>query len=89
MTAPPPRPHIVFVDDDLNLLNGLRRCLLGQRGEWEMSFCPSGAAALTLMANRPADVVISDMRMPEMDGAALFSKIATLCPRAVRIILSG
>jgi HD-like signal output (HDOD) protein len=83
------KPHIVFVDDDANMLAGLRRSLLRQRGEWDMSFCASGPQALDLLAGHAADVVVSDMRMPDMDGASLLSAVAAICPRAARIILSG
>jgi len=83
------RFRILFVDDDPCLLNGLRRSLMGRRNEWEMSFVTSGAAALDHMAEHPVDVVVSDMRMPEMDGATLLADIAVRHPHTVRIILSG
>lgn len=81
--------NIIFVDDELNILQGLRRQLRGLRNEWEMFFVDSGAAALELLKTRHFDVVVSDMRMPEMDGAQLLSKIKQQYPHMVRIVLSG
>ncbi len=54
-----------------------------------MEFVTSGAAALALMAQKPVDVVVSDMKMPQMDGAQLLAEIRTRHPSTVRIILSG
>jgi len=59
------------------------------RSEWEMTFVYSGLEALELMKLRCFDVVVTDMRMPEMDGADLLEAVKTICPRSVRIILSG
>ena len=83
------KPRVLFVDDDPNILSGLRRTLRERRGEWEMSFIGSGSDALLLMERETADVVVSDMRMPEMDGASLLTRIKELYPQTVRIILSG
>jgi HD-like signal output (HDOD) protein/CheY-like chemotaxis protein len=80
---------ILFVDDDPLVLQGLRRMLHSMRGEWDMRFANGGAEALEMMAAKPADVVISDMRMPGMNGAELLNNIMRLYPKAVRFILSG
>ena len=80
---------ILFVDDDLNILEGLRRMLHSQRQEWEMAFASNGEAALTLMDAHPFEVIITDMRMPGMDGAALLKRVRDRHPDAVRIVLSG
>ena len=82
-------PAILFVDDDANVLRGLRRMLRSQRDNWEMTFAESGAAALEEMEKRAYDVVVTDMRMPEMDGAELLSIVRKRFPASVRIILSG
>ena len=63
------RKAILFVDDDPNILDGLRRMLRSMRKEWDMAFAQSGQEALDLMAEKPFDVIVSDMRMPGMDGA--------------------
>ena len=62
--------RIVFVDDEPNLLAGLRRMLRIKRDVWDTQFAESGQQALALMAEQPFDVVVSDMRMPGMDGGA-------------------
>jgi HD-like signal output (HDOD) protein/CheY-like chemotaxis protein len=81
--------HILFVDDEVRILEGLRRSMHCMRDEWHMRFAGSGAAALKALAAEPADVVVSDMRMPEMDGSELLSEVMRLYPSVVRIILSG
>jgi putative nucleotidyltransferase with HDIG domain len=81
--------RIVFVDDEVNILEGMRRAFHGMRGEWSMEFLPSGAAALASLAILPADVIVSDMRMPGMDGWQLLAEVKRLYPQTVRLVLSG
>lgn len=81
--------RVLFVDDQPEILAGLRRMLRGLRNEWQMEFAESGEEALTLMADLPFDVVVCDMRMPGMDGAQLLSETMARYPGTVRIILSG
>jgi HD-like signal output (HDOD) protein len=81
--------QIVFVDDDPHVLAGLRRMLASQRQEWDMRFANSASEALQMLDERPADVVVTDMRMPRMDGAALLEQVREKMPRAARIVLSG
>ncbi|MEO0398942.1 MAG: response regulator [Pseudomonadota bacterium] len=80
---------ILFVDDENNVLQGLRRSMRTMRKEWDMHFAEGGHAALAVLAERHVDVVISDMRMPEMDGAALLEKVAQDYPSTIRFVLSG
>ncbi|WP_158595897.1 response regulator [Oleomonas cavernae] len=87
--APAPTTSILFVDDQTNLLQGLQRSLRGMRNEWTMRFASSGKEALAMLDMAPADVVVTDMRMPEMNGAELLSEIRARFPDTVRIILSG
>ncbi|WP_339731987.1 response regulator [uncultured Gimesia sp.] len=82
-------PRILFVDDEPNVLDGIRRMLHRKRKEWEIHFAPSAAEALLLFEQAPFDVVVSDMRMPQMDGAELLNRIAASYPDTVRMILSG
>src|SRR5450631_4533885 len=82
-------PRILFVDDEPNLLAGLRRMLRTKGDVWDMQFAESGRQALTLMGEEPFDVVVSDMRMPGMDGGQLLAEVRRLYPRTARIILSG
>jgi HD-like signal output (HDOD) protein/CheY-like chemotaxis protein len=81
--------RVLFVDDEPRILEGLRRMLRAQRQEWEMAFAPGGEAALALMEASPFDVIVSDMRMPGMDGAKLLARVRELHPQVVRIVLSG
>lgn len=80
---------ILFVDDQKNILDGLRRMLRSMRDEWEMLFAESGQEALNILKEKPCDVLVSDMRMPEMNGAQLLSQVAKKYPQVVRIVLSG
>lgn len=81
--------RIMFVDDEPNLLSGLRRMLRVKRDEWDMQFAEGGEQALALMAQAPVDAVVSDMRMPGMDGGQLLAEVRRRHPQTARIILSG
>ena len=80
---------LLFVDDDPAVLQGLRRMLRVMADEWEMSFAESGQQALQMMKKVPVDMVVSDMRMPGMDGAQLLKEVKNNFPGTIRIILSG
>lgn len=82
-----PLPKVLFVDDEQSLLNGIRRVI---RTGFELHFAESGAAALELVrAHGPFAVVVSDMRMPVMNGAELLEKLAATAPETVRVMLTG
>lgn len=81
--------QVLFADGEPNVLNGLRRMLHPMRGEWGMTFVASGRSALETIETHPFDVVVSEMQMPDMDGAELLNGVRARCPSAVRIILSG
>ena len=81
--------RILFVDDEPRILDGLSRMLRSLRSEWEMVFAQGGREALDACACAPFDVVVSDARMPGMDGFELLNEIIRLYPDTVRIILSG
>jgi HD-like signal output (HDOD) protein len=81
--------RVLFVDDEPNILEGLRNLLHRQRRKWEMLFVQSGGEALKVLDREPIDVIVTDMCMPGMDGAALLKKAQELYPRSVRIVLSG
>ena len=81
--------RILFVDDDKRVLEGLQRMLRQHRKVWDMTFVESGANAISAMSTKPFDVIVSDMRMPGIDGAALLKKVQEEHPGTVRIVLSG
>jgi CheY-like chemotaxis protein len=81
--------HILFVDDEPRVLEGLRRMLRPLRHEWQMAFANSGAEALEILARMPFDVLVTDMRMPGMDGALLLETVRARFPTVLRIILTG
>ena len=56
--------QLLFVDDEPNLLDGLKRSFRLMRHEWTMTFATSGAQALKILEQAPFDVIVSDMRMP-------------------------
>jgi CheY-like chemotaxis protein len=79
--------RILFVDDEPHLLEGIAR---GLRKRFEIHTAGSGAEGLhVLQGSEPFAVVVSDMRMPEMNGVQFLSKTRELYPDTVRIILSG
>ena len=81
--------RVVFVDDESNVLQGLRRATRSMRDQWEMTFLESAEAALDHFASNEVDVVVADMRMPGMDGAELLYHVKEKSPATARIILSG
>ena len=80
---------ILFVDDEPNILDGLRRLLRSLRKEFELCFAGSANEALEMMNKNEFDVVVSDMRMPGMDGAELLTEVQKRHPHSIRIMLTG
>jgi HD-like signal output (HDOD) protein len=80
---------ILFVDDEPNIIDGLKRLLHSMRNEWEMIFVYSGESALKILSSEKVDVLVTDMRMPNMDGSQLLSIVKEKYPEVARIILSG
>jgi HD-like signal output (HDOD) protein len=83
------KKNVLFVDDEPNITQGLKRMLRPMRDEWEMSFASSGAEALEIMSRIRIDVIVSDMRMPGMDGAELLGIVQERYPNSIRVVLSG
>jgi len=83
------RRSILFVDDEPQLLGGLRRMLWDKRDVWDMHFAEGGAQALAFLETTPVDVVVSDVRMPGMDGPEFLEAVRQRWPGTVRLILSG
>jgi len=80
---------LLFVDDDVRVLQGLQRQLRGMRDQWAMHFVDGGVKALELLATTTVDVIVTDMMMPVMDGAQLLTEVMKLHPHTVRLVLSG
>lgn len=85
----PGMKRILFVDDDLRFLQALRVGLQPRAAEWMMTFVESGARAIQELEQSPQDVLVADVRMPEMDGAQLLRAVRERWPDTVRIVLSG
>lgn len=81
--------RILFVDDEINVLHGLRRMLRSWRSEWELDFVTNGQAVLDILSRKPFDVVVSDLQMPGMDGVEVFHRVSEKYPRTEWIALSG
>jgi len=79
--------NLLFVDDETNVLKSLRRLFRGC--EYNIHLADSGKQALEILEQEAIDLIISDMRMPQMDGAEFLSKAAEKWPDIVRILLTG
>ena len=81
--------HVLFVDDEPRLLEGILRLMFDVAEDWTVDTAASGEEALCRLAAEDYAIIVSDMRMPGMDGATLLARVAELYPRVVRVILSG
>ena len=81
------RPTVLLVDDEESILNSLRRLLREQ--PYDVLLATSSEQALAIMAEKPVDLIVSDARMPGMDGAALLARVYSLYPDTTRILLTG
>ena len=81
--------QILFVDDEPEYLTLLQGILQPAEPGWEMKFASGGLQALEMMNRTRFDVVVTDMCMPEMDGAELLQEIMRRSPQTMRIIVSG
>ena len=78
---------VLFVDDEVNILNSLRRGLIDE--EYNCFFAYGGAEALEILKKEKICVIVTDMRMPGMDGLSLLKEVKAKYPNVVRIVLSG
>lgn len=83
------KPSVLFVDDEESILAALRSSLRKERHRFDFRFAVGGAEALAQLKESPAAVIVSDMRMPGMNGVELLELARADCPEAVRIVLTG
>ncbi|MEI7704623.1 MAG: HDOD domain-containing protein [Deltaproteobacteria bacterium] len=88
MTDTPPF-RIMLVDDDASVLSGLKNVLRRDRHHWSVRSADGAETALRELAREPADVVVTDMRMPGMDGVELLGHVLVEWPGTARVLLSG
>jgi putative nucleotidyltransferase with HDIG domain len=85
----PARTRILFVDDEPSMLRMLKMGMRSMTGAWDMEFAGDGEAALALVDQRKFDVIVTDMRMPGINGAQLLNHVLRHQPQTIRIVLSG
>ncbi len=78
---------ILFVDDEKGILKALRRVFIDE--QWNLYFATSGSEGLKILKENNVDLVISDVRMPEMDGIEFLTQVRKTHPHVVRIYLTG
>jgi len=82
-------PTVLFVDDEEHVLNGLRRFMRTRRGAWTSKFACGGIHAIDILNKSDVDLVVTDMRMPGLDGPELLEWISRERPGIIRFVLSG
>ncbi len=87
MSDTPQQATLLFVDDEPGILSALRRLFRPQG--YRIFIAEGGAAGLDILEKEQIDLVISDMRMPEMDGATFLKHVRERWPNVLRILLTG
>ncbi|MEP3478488.1 MAG: response regulator [Fuerstiella sp.] len=82
---------VLFVDDEPQVLRGIERMMdvADIEWEWDCEFAESGLEALEMLSEGQFEVIVTDMRMPGMDGAELLERVSDKYPNIIRIVLSG
>jgi HD-like signal output (HDOD) protein len=83
------KKKILFVDDDPAILQGIRNILRSERKQWDIQMATCGEEALEVLGQDTYDVIVSDLRMPTMDGVTLLRAVKGHFPEVIRIVLSG
>ena len=83
----PRAASLLLVDDEPSILSSLRRLL--RTSGYQIHTAESGQAGLEILEREAIDLVISDMRMPEMDGATFLEQVRARWPATTRILLTG
>jgi HD-like signal output (HDOD) protein/ActR/RegA family two-component response regulator len=81
--------RVLVVDDEPHVIDGLRKSLRVFRESWEVEVALGGAKALECLAQRHFDVVVTDARMPEVDGEAVLRRLCEVSPESLRVVLTG
>ncbi len=81
------RPLVLFVDDEASILSVFKR--LFRKEPWQVMTAANGAQGLAILREHPVQVIVSDQRMPEMDGVTFLKKAREVKPEAIRIMLTG
>lgn len=81
--------RVLLVDDEPRVLSALKRVLHGRRHRWDMMFVEGGKAGLLALEHGPFDILLTDMRMPDVDGCMLIAAARARWPDIVCIMLSG
>src|SRR4249920_3445928 len=80
------RARLLFVDDEQRVLNSMRIMF---RRQFDLFLASHGAEALDIVKSNDIDVIVADHRMPKMTGVEVLSKVRSMSPRTVRILLTG
>ena len=89
MNAQAQKPNLIFLDDDQNFLDGLRRALNKYKNEWNIAFVNTAEEAFARFSDRRVDILISDHDMPGMKGDGVMEVVRQRWPGTVRVMLSG
>jgi DNA-binding NtrC family response regulator len=80
------KPRLLFVDDEQRVLNSMRIMF---RRQFDLYLASHGAEALNIVKDNDIDVIVADHRMPQMTGVEVLTKVRSMSPRTVRILLTG
>lgn len=80
---------VLLVDDNPNVLYSFKRSLHSVDNQWLIVTAGSGAEALEIIAHEPINIIVSDLRMPEMDGVELLGTVAKISPSTLRVAITG
>ena len=78
---------VLFVDDEVNILNAIKREMIDEN--FKMFFANSAKEALKIIDENQISVIVTDMRMPEMNGLELLKIVEEKSPMTVKMVLSG
>lgn len=79
--------NVLFVDDEINILNALRRGLMDE--DYNCFYANSSEEAIRIMGENDIHVIVTDMKMPQMDGLELLKYVKEKYPETIKIVLSG